>query len=105
MYALKVQPNKLPRIDNRYVKTAWVERYNNKPYIELLMTIDGAPEWEKMTKDNIGRYIAITIDDVVLSCPMVNGSIASGASGIQGDFSKKEAEEIAKRISYGHRRF
>ncbi len=107
LYALKIPQNKIPRIDSRYVNSARTET-NKKygtTYIELLMTIDGTPEWEKMTKDNIGRYIAITIDDVVLSCPMVNAPIGSGTLGIEGDFSKKEAEEIAKRISYGHRRF
>lgn len=105
LYAVKVPKNGLARIDGRYVRSARTElngKYN-KIYIDLSMNIDGTVEWEKMTEDNLNRCIAIAMDHVVLSCPRVNSSIGSGSVGIEGNFSLKEAEELAARINRGRR--
>jgi len=106
LYAIKIPKGKVARIDGRYVNSANLElhggRHHNS-YINLTMTIDGTVEWEKMTEDNLGHCIAITMDHKVIVCPRVNCSIQSGTAGIEGNFSLKELEELTARINRGRR--
>lgn len=103
LYAVKVpEGNKAP-IDGRHIQSANIARsqFSNSPIISISMTKDGAHDWELMTRKNIGRPIAISMDHQVLSCPVVNGVIVGGATEINGNFSIKEAEELAARINAG----
>jgi SecD/SecF fusion protein len=61
----------------------------------MSMNEDGAKEWAKMTKENIGRCIAIVFDNYVCSAPRVNSEIPSGNSQITGDFTINEAKDLA----------
>jgi SecD/SecF fusion protein len=65
------------------------------------MTKQGQHDWEVMTAKNLGLPIAITIDNHVLSCPVVTGVISGGETEISGNFSVAEAEELAARINKG----
>ncbi|WP_043023710.1 SecDF P1 head subdomain-containing protein [Fluviicola taffensis] len=103
LYAVRVpEGNKAP-IDGKDIEIASFARsqITNTPIITISMTKDGAHDWEVMTRNNVGRPIAITMDHQVLSCPIVNGAIAGGSTEISGNFSVKEAEELAARINAG----
>ena len=55
----------------------------------------GTRIWAKMTEKNIGRPIAIVLDNVVYSAPFVNSVIPNGSSEISGNYSITEAQDIA----------
>lgn len=73
---------------------------NNLQYvITITMTEEGSKKWEAVTKKNVGRAIAITVDERVLTCPTVYQAILGKETEISGSFTKKEAEILAKSIS------
>ena len=70
---------------------------------EVSMTMDAktAIEWGNITGANVGRQIAIVLDNVVYSAPNVNGRIDGGQSSISGNFSPQEAEDLASVLNSG----
>ncbi len=74
---------------------------NGRPAIKMEMTPAGARVWAKMTADNIGKPIAITLDDVVYSAPNVNSVIEGGSSEITGNFTVQEAQDLASILKIG----
>lgn len=103
LYAVKVPDSGKAIVDGRYIQHAEsaIAEYNQMPVVRITMNDQGAHDWEVMTRKNIGRPIAITIDNHVLSCPLVTNAIAGGETEISGNFSKAEAEELAARINFG----
>ncbi len=74
---------------------------SGKPAIKMVMTNTGAKIWAKMTAKNVGRPIAIALDDIVYSAPNVNGAIEGGNSEISGKFSVEEAQDLANILKSG----
>lgn len=74
---------------------------NGRPAIKMEMTPTGARQWAKMTGDNIGRPIAIVLDDIVYSAPNVNSAIEGGSSEISGSFTVQEAQDLASVLKIG----
>lgn len=105
LYAVKVPKNGEAKIDGRHIKDAFASfsDYYSASIISLTMTMEGAHDWEIMTGKNVGRSIAITVDKKVLSCPRVMAKIAGGATEISGNFTKKQAEELAAQIMAGRK--
>lgn len=103
LYAVKIPAGKKAIIDGRHIQSAVIAKseFTGQPVIRISMNEQGEHDWEVMTSKNVGRAIAITIDNQVLSCPVVNGVIAGGATEISGSFSVAEAEELAARITFG----
>ena len=69
--------------------------------ISMTMNSEGANEWRKITGQNVGKFIAIVLDDQVYSAPRVNGEIAGGRSSITGNFSLEEAKDLANILKSG----
>jgi len=69
--------------------------------ISMSMNAEGTREWARMTRENIGRCIAIVLDNYVCSAPRVNSEIPSGNSQITGDFSIDEAKDLANQLESG----
>ncbi len=69
--------------------------------ISMTMNADGAREWKRITGENVGNCIAIVLDDIVYSAPVVQGEIAGGRSSITGDFSLEEAKDLANILKSG----
>jgi SecD/SecF fusion protein len=65
------------------------------------MNGEGAAIWKKVTGENVGKSIAIVLDDYVYSYPNVNGEIAGGNSSISGNFTIKEAEDLSNILNSG----
>ena len=72
-----------------------------KPSIKMQMTPTGSRTWAKMTTDNVGKPIAIVLDDVVYSAPNVNGPIEGGNSEISGNFTVEKAQDLANILKSG----
>ena len=72
-----------------------------KPAVEMQMNAEGARKWKALTGANIGRSIAIILDNYVYSAPNVNGEIAGGRSSISGNFTVEEALDLANVLKAG----
>jgi len=72
-----------------------------KPAIKMNMTPTGAKIWGKLTTKNVGRPIAIALDDVVYSAPNIMSPIEGGNSEISGSFSVQEAQDLANILKSG----
>jgi len=74
---------------------------SGSPQISMSMTSDAAITWKHLTKDNIGKSIAIVLDNNVYSFPTVQGEIAGGTSSITGNFSIEEADDLCNILKAG----
>ncbi|MBR6758264.1 MAG: protein translocase subunit SecDF [Bacteroidaceae bacterium] len=77
------------------------DKFRGGSVVHMNMNSQGAKEWEKLTGNNIGRAIAIVLDDQVYSFPNVNSAIAGGSSEISGGFSPEEAKDLANVLKSG----
>ena len=71
------------------------------PAVSMVMNTDGARRWAQLTKQNIGRSIAIVLDGYVYSAPNVNNEITGGRSQITGHFTPEEAKDLANVLKSG----
>ncbi len=69
--------------------------------VNLKMNKEGAKIWRKMTSENLKREVAILLDDQVVSAPTVQSEIKDGNSQISGDFSVREAQDLANVLKVG----
>ena len=74
---------------------------SGSPQISMSMTSDAAIAWKRLTKDNIGKSIAIVLDNSVYSFPTVQGEIAGGTSSITGNFTIEEADDLCNILKAG----
>ncbi|SNS08338.1 SecD/SecF fusion protein [Belliella buryatensis] len=73
----------------------------SRPAVSMQMNADGARKWRKVTGENIGKRIAVVLDDYVYTAPTVQGEIPSGQSEITGNFSLEEAKDLANILKSG----
>ena len=71
------------------------------PQISMTMQKVAAMDWHKLTRDNIGRSIAIVVDDQVYSYPFVNSEIPGGVAVISGNFTQQQAQDFASVLKAG----
>jgi SecD/SecF fusion protein len=69
--------------------------------VSMSMDATGTTAWARITRDNVGRCIAIVMDDYVYSSPVVNEEIPTGSSSISGNFDTKEATDLANLLKSG----
>ncbi len=69
--------------------------------VDMEMNSEGARIWARMTSENIGRCIAIVLDNYVYSYPRVQTEIKGGRSQITGDFTINEAKDLANVLKSG----
>ena len=103
LYALKGKDGaQLPVLDGSGITSARAQggQYGG---FEVSMTMDSktAIEWGNITGANVGKSIAIVLDNYVYSAPRVNDRIDGGSSSITGNFSAQEAEDLASVLSSG----
>lgn len=72
-----------------------------EPYVSLKFTEEGTQKFAEATKNNIGKQIAIVLDDSIQSAPTVNSEITDGNAMITGNFTPESAEELAALIRAG----
>ena len=90
------------KLEGDHVSDA-VQDFDERGRVAIKMNMDKVGEriWAKMTGDNIGKPIAIVMDDIVYSAPFVNGVIPNGSSEITGSFSLQEAQDLADILKSG----
>ena len=74
---------------------------HGKPSVSMSMNTDGARRWAQLTKQNIGRSIAIVLDNYVYSAPNVSTEITGGNSIITGNFSPEQSKDLANVLKSG----
>jgi len=90
------------RISSEDIEEATTGLTENGLYsINIRMKDEAIERWANMTGNNIGRCIAMTLDNKVLSAPMVNGQISGGSTEISGGFKMNEAKELTAMINAG----
>ncbi|MDZ7613207.1 MAG: protein translocase subunit SecDF [Flavobacteriaceae bacterium] len=71
------------------------------PEVTMAMNSKGTKDWAKMTTDNVGKFVAVVLDDYVYSAPRVNDAITQGRTSITGQFSIQEAQDLANALKSG----
>lgn len=103
LITLKVNPltNKAPLEGDVIVSARQdVDQYGNV-IVDMQMNAEGAKVWKDLTSKNIGRSIAIVLDNVVYSYPVVQSEIPNGRSQISGNFTIEEAQDLATVLNAG----
>ncbi len=72
-----------------------------RPAIKMQMSSIGSKTWARLTGKNVGRPIAIALDEIVYTAPNVNGPIEGGNSEISGNFTVEEAQDLANILKSG----
>ena len=103
LYAIKTGNKDAAKLEGDHVSDARFdfEQQSGTPMISLEMDEEGADKWAKLTRENIGRPIAIVLDDYVHTAPTVNTVIADGRSQITGSFTPKEGTDLANILKTG----
>lgn len=104
LYALKVTTrNGRAPLEGDVVTDATDEfsQHTNAAEVSMRMNSEGAKKWARLTKENIGRCVAIVLDDQVYSAPVVNSEIPNGQSNISGHFTQEEAKDLANVLKSG----
>ena len=92
----EVVVKKRPEMDGSSLKSAIVVRGNlGEPQIDFTLNDEGAKKFGDITRENVGRRLAILLDGQLYSAPVIQGAIETGRGQITGHFDQKEAFELA----------
>jgi SecD/SecF fusion protein len=103
LYAVRIPEGRKAMVGGEDVKSA-VRSFNQQNLqttVSVTMSIDGTQKWAQMTEKNVGRSVAITMDNVVYSAPVVNEPITGGSTEISGNFSIAEADDLTGLLNGG----
>lgn len=102
LYAIKIPANGKARVGGKDIQKASPDvNDRGQRTVNLRMTTDGAEKWALMTGENIGRAVAITMDNLVYSAPVVQNAIQQGNTEITGNFSFEDATKFAGLLNGG----
>ena len=82
-------------------RVSYNSQSGGNPTVSMSMNAEGANTWARLTKDNIGKQIAIVLDGTVYSYPVVNTEITGGNSEIIGNFDIEEATDLTNVLKSG----
>jgi len=94
---LEINPS-LTSADILKIKKVYSKSFRNRPEISIVLTKEGAQKFYMLTKENIGKTIAIVIDKKIISAPKVVTEIKGGKLNISGDFSENEIDEMIEKL-------
>jgi len=102
LYAIKTLDNGTAPLEGDHVSSA-SQGYDDKGQVAIDMKMDetGTRIWAQLTQQNVGKPIAIVLDNIVYSAPNVNGPIPNGSSQITGSYSTAEAQDMANILESG----
>ena len=103
LYAIKAtQRNGRAPLEGDVIVSATDDYDNNgRPSVSMTMNSDGARRWAQLTKQNIGKPIAIALDGYIYSAPNVINEITGGQSQITGQFSQEDTKDLANVLKSG----
>lgn len=91
-------------LTGRYIKSAQVgfdQQTTQEPLVLLNFNEEGAKIFEELTGKNIGKPLAIFLDDALISAPRVNQKIVGGNAQISGGFTVQEVRDLVQRFNAG----
>ena len=103
LYALKItEPNGRAPLEGDVI-TSSKDDFDQMghPSVSMQMNSDGARRWSQITKQNIGRAVAIVLDDAVYSAPRILSQIDGGNSQITGSFTVEDTKDLANTLNSG----
>ena len=106
LYAIRTNRSMKPDLSGDVVTSSKADVDHNRigsaePQVSMSMNQEGAQIWARLTKESIGRSIAIVLDGVVYSAPNVSNEITGGQSSISGNFTIEEANDLANVLNSG----
>ncbi|MCH2024003.1 MAG: protein translocase subunit SecD, partial [Saprospiraceae bacterium] len=104
LFALNTKGRKTSKLNGERVIQAFATPNPSGPGFAVSLSMDqtGARVWKKMTTDNVGRQVAVVLDNKVYSAPNVNEPIPNGNTSISGGFDQvTEANDLANILSIG----
>ncbi|MEM1118752.1 MAG: protein translocase subunit SecD, partial [Bacteroidota bacterium] len=75
--------------------------FTNAPQVSLTMNGAGGSRWSQITAANIGKPVAIVLDNLIYTFPTIEGRIAGGRTSITGNFSRQEVNDIVTVLKSG----
>jgi SecD/SecF fusion protein len=102
IYAIKTLDNGQAELEGDHVANA-AQDFDERGKVAIKMNMDkvGTTLWAKMTSKNVGKPIAIVLDNIVYSAPNVNDAITTGNSQISGSYTLKTAQDLAEILESG----
>jgi len=95
-------------LTGRYLASARLEftsgqggQLANEPVVSISFTPEGGDLFAQITRDNVGRQLAIFLDGEIISAPNINEAILGGTAIISGGFNATEARDLAQNLSFG----
>ncbi len=103
LYGIKSNREDIAPIEGDVIDDASQEfGQTNKPEVSMTMNATGTRLWGKMTTDNVGKFVAVVLDDYVYTAPIVNTPITTGRTSISGgSMTVSEAQDIANVLKAG----
>ena len=77
------------------------DQYTNEPKVSITMNSKGARTWSRLTAANVGKQVAIVLDDAVVSNPVIQERIPGGRTSISGLESRAEAQDLVTVLNAG----
>jgi SecD/SecF fusion protein len=102
IYAIKTLDNGQAELEGDHVANA-TQDFDERGKVAIKMNMDkvGTTIWAKMTSKNVGKPLAIVLDNIVYSAPNVNDAITTGNSSISGNYTLKTAQDLAEILESG----
>jgi len=103
LYAIKSNREDIAPIEGDVIDDASQEYgQTGKPEVSMTMNASGSRLWGKMTTENVGKFVAVVLDDYVYTAPSVNTPITTGRTSISGgSMTVVEAQDIANVLKAG----
>ena len=101
LYALKAENGKPSMAGDVLADAKDDFDQHHNPIVSMTMTTNGARDWAALTKKNLKKCVAIVLDDVVYSAPVVQTEITGGQSQISGHFTTDDTRDLANVLKSG----
>ncbi len=102
LYAIKGNRKNEAPISGDVISDASQEfQITGEPEVSMTMNSFGRKKWAKMTAANVGKHVAVVLDNKVYTAPVVNGPIEGGRTSISGSFTVNEAKDLATVLKAG----
>ncbi|WP_298288246.1 protein translocase subunit SecDF [uncultured Lutibacter sp.] len=103
LYGIKSNREDVAPIEGDVIEDASQEYgQTGKPEVSMTMNATGTRQWAKMTTENVGKFVAVVLDDYVHTAPSVNVAITTGRTSISGgSMTVSEAQDIANVLKAG----
>ena len=100
LYAIK-KPRSGAPVSGEDIERAGIGQQFGQTEVTMNMTPTGTQKWEDLTSSNVGKSVAITMDNVVYSAPVVREKMTQGRASITGGFSIPEAKDLSSLLNAG----